>query len=266
MQSRNKAVVAGFIAGGFIWSSSHVLPLGIEGGILAGWAALLPDLDAAYEFACHYAKYPFAAMFFPFGRLVTDRLHSWSRFKLLHSLLGFAFFVLLAKVVSMLPIGVYADIQLIVEGWIIFSLGRYLFHAPWRNFLRTEYVQIRVLYFVGVAIAIWAVMYGHVPGFVALPEHWFVVSVVLGTGITIVIELLSARGVPLLWPLTWQVRIPLIGETGGAREALAMKLFLFGWFIWWTNHYPNWHLFYLDLLILAGMLGTRGLKFLKSMV
>jgi len=83
MQSRNKVAVVGMFAGAAVWNSSHVLPWGIEGGILAGWAALMPDLDAAYEFTCHYAKYPFAAMFFPFGRVVTDRLHSWGRFKFL---------------------------------------------------------------------------------------------------------------------------------------------------------------------------------------
>jgi hypothetical protein len=258
-------MVAGLVAGGFVWSSSHVGPLGIESGVLAGWAALMPDLDAAYEFVCHYAKYPFAAMFFPFGRLVTDRLHSWARFKFLHSLCGFAFFVLLAKAVSMLYIGVYAQIQLIVAIWIIFSLGRYLFHATWREFIRIQWGPVRLAYIAGVATAIWAVMYGRVPGFVMLPRHWFVVSVALGVGTSIVVELLSARGIPLLWPLRWQVRIPLIGETGGARESLAMKLFVLGWFIWWTNHYPKWHLFYLDLLILAGLLGSRGVKFVKSL-
>ncbi len=43
---------------------------------------------------------------------------------------------------------------------------------------------------------------------------WFVLAVGVGYLAHLVGDMLTARGVPLLWPFSWRARIPVIGHTG----------------------------------------------------
>lgn len=240
MQSRNKVVVMGLVAGAVTWNFTRQLPYGIEAGALAGWAALLPDLDSAYEFAGDHSKYPPATLAVPFGRNVADRLHSWGRIKFLHSVFGFSAFMALGELLTLLHRGSYAGMELIVETWIIFAVARYLFLTILRHPLR-EIIRVTLVYLAAVAAGMWEFWYGHAPGYASLPPHWFTLALAIGVGGNILTELLSARGIPVLWPIPWDLKIPLLGETGGLREGRAMLFFLIAWTIWWWDHYPSFH-------------------------
>lgn len=240
MQSRNKVVVMGLLAGAITWNVTRQLAYGIEAGALGGWAALLPDLDAAYELACDHAKYPPAAQSVPFGRILTGRLHSWGHSKFLHSVFGFCAFMAIAGVLTLLHRGSYARMEIIIETWIIFALASYLFRTILRRALRGV-IRVTVVYVTVVAVAMWELWYGHVPGYRSLPEFWFTLALAIGVGGSIATEILSSRGAPFLWPIPWRIKVPLLGETGGLRESWAVALFLVVWTIWWWDHYPSFH-------------------------
>ena len=252
MQSRSKAVIAGLLAGAITWNLTRVMPYGFEAGALAAWTAVLADLDSAWEFAGDHAKYPPATQAVPFGRSVADRLHSRMRHKFLHSIAGMALFGVVGVLLTRMPSGSYARTELILSTWVIFAVVRYLFRAilrfPIRSILRVTFVVG-----VGVAIALWAAFNGHLPGYRMLPAHWFLLGWAGGFGCNIAIEILSTRGVPLLWPLRWQFRVPLLGETGGLRDGWAVGAFLVIWTGWWWNHYPSFR----ALIVGFEMLGVQ---------
>ena len=240
MLSRNKVVVMGLLAGAITWNSTRQLPYGIEAGVLGAWASVLPDLDAAYEFVCDHTKYPPAVQSVPFGRIVTGRLHSWGRCTFLHSVFGFCFFMSIGGVLTLLHKDSYARMELVVAAWTIFALASYLYRTILRRMLRCV-VRVAVVYVVLVAVAMWDLWYGYVPGYRSLPEFWFTLALAIGVGGSIATETLSSRGAPLLWPIPWHVKVPLMGETGGLRETWAVALFLVVWTIWWCDHYPSFH-------------------------
>jgi inner membrane protein len=53
------------------------------------------------------------------------------------------------------------------------------------------------------------------------PLLW-VAAAVAGYGSHIILDALTMRGVPLLWPLPWHVRVPLLWLLGGLLEFLVM--------------------------------------------
>ena len=112
MQSRNKAVIGGLLIGAITWNSTRSLSYGIEAGALAGWAATLPDLDSAYEFAGDHAKYPPATQAIPFGRSITDRLHSRFHLPFFHSVAALMIFWGTGKVLTLLSLTSYAEMEL----------------------------------------------------------------------------------------------------------------------------------------------------------
>ena len=133
MQSANKAMVAGLLGGAVIWSGTRYLPWGFEGGLLCGWAAVLPDIDSAYEYAAKHVEHAPAVLAVPFGRLLGDHLHSKYRVKFLHSFMGLAFFYLAARSAALLPVTPYVIFELIIATWAAYSLERYLFHSLLRS-------------------------------------------------------------------------------------------------------------------------------------
>lgn len=246
MQSRNKAVIIGLLVGAVTWNFSRALSFGVEAGALAGWTAVLPDLDSAYEFACDHTKYPPAAMAVPFGRFVTDRLHSCGHSRFLHSVLAFVGFFAVGAALTLLPRDNYARMEQIFAIWIIFALTHYLIRAVLRDLLR-EIVRVVPIIAAGIAWVIWEIWYGRMPGYHLLPAKWFLLAWAGGIGGNIVAELLSSRGVPLLWPIKWQLKVPLLGEMGGLRESWVVGVFLACWTWWWWNHYPSIHPITVDL-------------------
>ena len=126
MQTRNKAVIVGLVAGSIVWNTTRILPYGIEAGVLACWAGCLPDLDAAYEFAGDHAKYPPATLTLPFGQTIVDRVQSVMHVKFLHSVVALIAFVVLGELVTLLPSTIYAHFQMFLAGWLfyVFAKGR----------------------------------------------------------------------------------------------------------------------------------------------
>jgi len=243
MLSTNKAIAAGLLGGAVVWSGSHYLPWGFEGGLLCGWAAVLPDIDSAYEYATKHVEHAPAVLAVPFGRLLGDHLHSKYRVKFLHSFMGLAFFYLVARSASLLPFTSYAIFWLIIAFWATFSLERYCFHSFLRFFRRKRPSSFIIYVPAGIAGILVAISVPRImtPGLFAL-------AIVLGVATNILMEFFSARGAPLFWPLPRYFKLPVIGETGGPRETVFVWLFLFAWFAWWTNHYSQWHPLWLPLI------------------
>jgi hypothetical protein len=240
MQTRNKATIVGLVAGSIIWNSTGVLPYGIEAGVLACWAACLSDIDAAYEFAGDHSKYPPASLSLPFGRTIVDRVQSVATVKFLHSIAGVIVFVALGQLVTLLPNSIYARFQMILAGWIIYFLGKYLFKTICRHLLRNS-VRVTLVFFAATAFAIWEFVHGRFSWFHPLPAHQFVLALLLGFGGSVVLELLSSRGIPLLWPLPVNFKIPMLAQTGGLRETVSVGVFVGLWCCWWWYHYPTFH-------------------------
>lgn len=263
MQSRNKAVILGFFAGAVVWSSTRSLLYGLEAAPLGGWAALLVDLDSPYEFVCKHTRRPAAAGAFPFGRRLADRLQSFGQGRFLHSLAGFAFFFILAKAMASY-IGIYATLFPLVAVWMIFSLSRQSWRAIKEGNLQYDefYGGFLLCLIVLIAASLFVLT---TPLRWMLPQNWFIAGFMMGVGGNIVLELLSARGVPLLWPIRWHLRAPLIGETGGAREPWIVGLFLFGWVMWWANNYPGVHHFYTQVGVAKVLVVTAGIEYLKRL-
>ena len=262
MQSRSKAVIAGLLAGAITWNLTRVLPYGFEAGALAAWSSVLADLDSAWEFAGDHAKYPPATQAIPFGRSVADRLHSRIHLKFLHSIAAMALFAVAGVLLTRLPSRSYARMELILSTWVIFAVVRYLFRTigrfPIRSILRVTFVVG-----VGVTMALWAAFNGHLPGYRMLPAPWFILGWAGGFACNIAIETLSARGVPLAWPLHWQFRVPLLGETGGLRDGWAVGAFLVIWVGWWWNHYPSFHALVVGFEILGAQMYDSAGQFLQ---
>ncbi|WP_298442858.1 metal-dependent hydrolase [Ferrimicrobium sp.] len=246
MQTRNKAVIVGLVAGSIVWNTTRVLPYGIEAGVLACWAGCLPDLDGAYEFAGDHAKYPPATLTLPFGRTIVDRVQSVVHVKFLHSVVALIAFVALGELVTLLPSTIYAHFQMFLAGWLFYVFAKYFYKTILRHLIQ-DAVSAILIYWAITGFVIWALVYEHFPGFHPLPARWFVLTLVLGFGGSVAIELFSARGIPLLWPSTWRVRIPILAETGGVREVIAVVVFVSLWCCWWWYHYPTFHLVAMDL-------------------
>ena len=262
MQSRNKAVIVGVFAGSALWSCSHSLVEGLEAVPVAGWAVLLMDMDSPYEFVCKHTRRPAASSALPFGRSLSDYLQSFGQGRFLHSFFGFALFFAFAKAVPMLHINVYADFCDLVAVWIVFSLTRQLWHAiKASDFPHDEFYGWFYLLGIGIFFAILYLM--PTPWHGLMPSGAFFSAFVMGAGGNIALELLGARGVPLLWPLRQRVRLPLIGETGGAREPWVVGLFFVGWFFWWSNNYPTPHHAYGQIAVAASLAWAAGIKYLK---
>ncbi len=263
MQSRNKAVIGGLLIGAITWNSTRSLSYGIEAGALAGWAATLPDLDSAYEFTGDHAKYPPATQAIPFGRSITDRLHSRFHLPFFHSVAALMIFWGTGKVLTLLSLTSYAEMELILYTWVIFSLARYLFRTvlrqPLRSILRVTFVSGVVLVFV-----LWETLNGSMPGYGTLPATWFVFAWVGGFGGNIAMETLSARGAPLLWPIPLPLKIPVLGETGGVRESWAVGTFLIMWLLWWWNHDTSFHAIGVQFVLLGELLWKSVSGFLNS--
>ncbi|MHB1734291.1 MAG: metal-dependent hydrolase [Ferrimicrobium acidiphilum] len=240
MQTRNKAVIVGLVAGSIVWNTTRVLPYGIEAGVLACWAGCLSDIDAAYEFAGDHTKYPPAALSLPFGRTIADRVQSMTPIKFLHSIIGVIAFVVLGQLITLLPSTIYARFQMFFAGWIIYFVAKYLFKAILRHPLR-GIIRVTLVFFALTGFGIWEFIHGRFSWFHPLPAHWFVLTLLLGFGGSVVLELLSSRGIPLLWPLPQNFKIPIFAETGGVREVIIVVTFVGLWCCWWWYHYPTFH-------------------------
>jgi hypothetical protein len=240
MQTRNKATIVGLVAGSLIWNSTRVLPYGIEVGVLSCWAGCLSDIDDAYEFAGDHSKWPPASFCLPFGRAIVDRIQSVFTVKFLHSIAGVIVFVALGQALTLLPMSIYARFQMILAGWIIFVFGQYLFKTIFRDLLRNS-IRVTLVFFAATAFAIWEIIHGRFSWFHPLPAHQFVFALLLGFGGSVMLELLSSRGIPLLWPLPVGFKVPILAETGGVRERAAVVVFIGLWCCWWWDHYPTFH-------------------------
>ncbi len=233
-------MIAGLVIGATAWSATRSLPYAIESGALGAWSAGLADLDSSYEAAGDHAWYPLPCHLVPFGRSIADRLQSLTHAKLLHSLAAIAGFTLLGEALAWLPGSSYARMQLIVATWVIFA---FLLYAM-RTFLRTALwrsMRGPALVMAGSAYALWETWFGHLPYLRTLPPEWFIVAWGGGFAGSAALEILSSRGVPLLWPLGWRIRLPLAGDTGGIREMAIMVAFIAYALGWWLNHYPSFH-------------------------
>jgi len=60
----------------------------------------------------------------------------------------------------------------------------------------------------------------------------FVIGLLLGTGSHLLGDMMTHRGIKLLYPLAWNVRFPLTFKTGGMIEYLLLVLFI-GVSIWY---------------------------------
>ncbi len=237
MQSTNKAIIMGLVGSTLVWSGGeHKLFPVLVGGVVGAWAGVLPDIDSPYEFAARRAEYAPGTLALPFGKTLCDHLHSKYYVKFLHSLVGLAFLWALARASYLIPIDVYAIFETIVAIWAIFFLERLVYHTFGRWLLRNAEGKLLLLLAVPV-VGILFIFPSSVT--IILPPALFVKIFVVGVALNVFVEFLSATGAPLLWPLRWKLRIPLIGETAGKRENLVVFGFCFWWFLWTAN--PKFH-------------------------